>query len=54
LGSADVADWLRVMKAQDGRPRVHRMIVRDLDAVLDDPDDTVTLDHPVTDPGRQA
>jgi hypothetical protein len=57
---ADVADRLREMNTHGGRPRVHRMIVRDLDAVLDDRedsitlDDTVTLDQPLTDPARQA
>ena len=51
---ADIADRLRALNTHDGSPRVHRMIVRDLDAVLDDPDDTVTLDQPLTDPARQA
>jgi MFS family permease len=51
---ADIADRLRAMNTHDQRPRVQRMIVRDLDAVLDDADDTVTLDQPLTDPARQA
>jgi MFS family permease len=51
---ADIADRLRALNTHDGSPRVHRMIVRDLDAVLDDTDDTVTLDQPLTDPARQA
>ena len=37
-----------------GHPRVHRMIVRDLDAVLDYAENIVTLDQPLTDPARQA
>lgn len=51
---ADVADRLRALNTHDERPRVHRMIVRDLDAVLDDADDTVSLHQPLTDPARQA
>ncbi|RXZ32261.1 MFS transporter [Sphingomonas desiccabilis] len=51
---AEVADRLRAMNTHGQRPRVQRMIVRDLDAVLDDADDTVTLDQPLTDPARQA
>ena len=51
---AEVGERLRALNTDDGRPRVHRMIVRDLDAVLDDADDAVTLDQPLTDPARQA
>jgi MFS family permease len=51
---AEIADRLRALNTDDQRPRVHRMIVRDLDAVLDGADDTVTLNQPLTDPARQA
>jgi hypothetical protein len=51
---AEIADRLRALNTDDQRPRVHRMIVRDLDAVLDDADETMTLDQPLTDPARQA
>ena len=51
---AGVADRLRALNTRDERPRVRRMIVRDLDAVLDGADDIVSLDQPLTDPARQA
>jgi len=51
---ADVGERLRAINLADERPRVKRMIVRDLDAALDEPDDTVTLVQPLTDPARQA
>ena len=41
------------MKTHDKRPRVQRMIVRGLDAVLDDPDETFTLDQALTDPAAR-
>jgi hypothetical protein len=51
---AEVGERLRALNMGDARSRVRRMIVRDLDAVLDEADDTVTLDQPLTDPARQA
>jgi MFS family permease len=51
---ADVADRLRALNMNDQRPRVHRMIVRDLDAALEGTNDALTLDQPLTDPARQA
>jgi hypothetical protein len=51
---AEVGDRLRALNGGDERPRVHRMIARDLDAVLDAAADTATLDQPLTDPARQA
>jgi MFS family permease len=51
---AEIGDRLRALNANDQPPRVHRMIVRDLDAVLDDATDIATIDQPLTDPARQA
>ncbi|WP_097063254.1 MFS transporter [Sphingomonas guangdongensis] len=51
---ADVADRLRALHTPGERPRVHRLIVRDLDAVLDPAADLAALDQPLTDPARQA
>jgi MFS family permease len=51
---ADVGERLRALHMGSDGPRVHRMIVRDLDAVLDDAADTAVLDQPLTDPARQA
>jgi MFS family permease len=50
---AEVGDRLRALSPPGERPRVQRLIVRDLDAVLDDPHDIATLE-PLTDPARQA
>jgi len=54
---AEVGDRLRALNSgghDDGHPRVHRMLVRDLDAVLDDLDTEATLAAPLTDPARQS
>ncbi|MHA6722376.1 MFS transporter [Sphingomonas sp. RS2018] len=53
-GDAAVGDRLRALTASTEHPRVRRMIARDLDAVLDDANDIVALDPPLTDPARQA
>ena len=42
------------MNTHDKRPRVHRIVMLDLEAKLDDPDDTVTSDRPVTDQVAQG
>jgi MFS family permease len=54
---AEVGDRLRALNSgghDDDHPRVHRMLVRDLDAVLDDLDTEATLAAPLTDPARQS
>ncbi|MFD1952583.1 MFS transporter [Sphingomonas arantia] len=51
---ADIGERLRALNAGNERPRVHRMLARDLDAVLDDADVTAALAQPLTDPSRQA
>jgi hypothetical protein len=54
IADAAVSDCLRALNTNDERPRVHRMIVRDLYAVMGDPNDAIALDHALTDPARQS
>jgi MFS family permease len=49
-----VGDRLRALNAGDERMRVRRMLVRDLDTVLDGADEAAAMDQPLTDPSRQA
>ncbi|WP_076070746.1 MFS transporter [Sphingomonas montana] len=51
---AEIGERLRALNTGHDRQRVRRMLARDLDAVLDDADDTAALDQPLTDPARQA
>ena len=53
---AEIGERLRALGSGDHAPRVHRLLARDLDAVLDDGDGgtDAALGAPLTDPARQA
>ena len=51
---ADIGERLRALTTDDARPRVQRLLARDLDAVLEETDLDATLSQPLTDPARQA
>jgi hypothetical protein len=50
---ADIGDRLRALN-RDERLHVRRMIVRDLDTVLDEDDGVAAFGQPLTDPLRQS